>query len=104
MKIPQLKKQRSIKTYHGYELVDDHAWVDQPNIIDVLQKPDLLLPEVRKYIESNNKLTEEYFADVKNFQKKLFSEIKGKIKLDDEGLKYKDRKYFYWNKIDKSDQ
>ena len=66
-----------------------------------MQKPDLLLPEVRKYIESNNKLTEEYFADVKNLQTKLFSEIKGKIKLDDEGLKYKDRKYFYWSKINK---
>ena len=98
MKIPQLKKQRSVKTYHGHELIDDYAWVDQPNIIEVLQKPDLLLPEVKKYIENNNKLTEEYFSDVKDLQKKLFFEIKGKIKLDDEGLKYKDRKYFYWSK------
>lgn len=104
MKIPQLKKQRSVKTYHGHELVDDYAWVDQPNIIEVLQKSDLLLPEVKKYIEGNNKLTDEYFADVKNLQKKLFFEIKGKIKLDDEGLKYKDRKYFYWSKINKHDQ
>ena len=48
MKIPQLKKQRSVKTYHGHELIDDYAWVDQPNIIEVLQKPDLLLPEVKK--------------------------------------------------------
>ena len=104
MKIPQLKKQRSVKTYHGHELIDDYAWVDQPNIIEVLRKPDLLLPEVKKYIENNNKLTEEYFADVKDFQKRLFFEIKGKIKLDDEGLKYKDRKYFYWSKINKHDQ
>ena len=29
-----------------------------------------------EYIENNNKLTEEYFADVKDFQKKLFFEIK----------------------------
>ena len=78
MKIPQLKKQRSVKTYHDHELIDDYAWVDQPNIIEVLQKPDLLLPEVKKYIENNNKLTEEYFADVKDFQKKLFFEIKSK--------------------------
>ena len=104
MIIPKLRKERTVKIYHGHKLTDDYAFVDQANILQILKKPDLILPEVRKYIESNNELTETYFVDVKDFQKKLFSEIKGKIKLDDEGLKYKDRKYFYWGKINKSDQ
>ena len=97
MIIPKLRKERTVKIHHGHELTDDYAFVDQANILQILKKPDLILPEVRKYIESNNELTEAYFADVKDFQKKLFSEIKGKIKLSDEGLKYKDRNYFYWN-------
>ena len=33
--------------------------------------------------------------------KKLFSEIKGKIKLDDTSLKFKDRKFYYWPKTEK---
>ena len=49
MIIPKLRKQRSIKKYHNITTVDDYAWVDQPNIIEVLQKPEKLLPEVRKY-------------------------------------------------------
>ena len=34
----------------------------------------------------------------KKFQKKLFDEIKGRIKLDDESLPYKDYNYEYWTK------
>ena len=34
----------------------------------------------------------------KNLQKILFNEIKGRIKLDDETLPYKDHAYEYWTK------
>jgi oligopeptidase B len=99
MNIPKLKKEKTVKNYHDYELVDDYAYVDQPhNIIEVLQNPQKLLPEVRKYLEENNKLTEQYFSNVKVLQKKLFLEIKSKIKLSDESLKFKDDRYFYWTK------
>ena len=99
MNIPKLRKEKTSKTYHGNELLDDYAYVDQPhNILEVLQNPEKILPEVREYLEENNKLTEKYFSDTKNLQKKLFSEIKSKIKLDDESLKFKDVRYFYWVK------
>ena len=99
MNIPKLRKERTSKIYHDYELVDDYAYVDQPhNILEVLQDSKKILPEVKKYLEDNNKLTEEYFSDSKDLQKKIFSEIKSKIKLEDESLKYKDDRYFYWTK------
>ena len=99
MNIPKLRKEKTVKTYHGHELADDYAYVDQPhNIIEVLQDPNKLLPEVRKYLEENNNYTEKYFRDVKSLQKKLFLEIKSKIKLSDESLKFKDDRYFYWVK------
>ena len=98
MIIPKLRKQRSSKNYHNLTIEDDYAWVDQPDIIDVLQKPEKLLPEVKKFLDENNKLTDEYFKDSKDIQKKLFSEIKSKIKLADESLKFKDKEYYYWSK------
>ena len=100
MNIPKLKKIKTKKNYHGIPLEDDYSWVDQPNILEVLKDPKKLDPEVKDYIESNNKFTENYFKDVKNLQKDLFNEIKGKIKLDDTGLKYKDKRYFYWSKTE----
>ena len=100
MNIPKLKKLKSIKKYHGIELKDDYSWVDQSNILEVLKDSTKLLPEVREYISENNKITENYFSDITNLQKKIFDEIKSKIKLDDSSLKFKDKKYYYWSKTE----
>tara|TARA_B100000575_G_scaffold197063_1_gene159371 strand:- start:296 stop:2380 length:2085 start_codon:yes stop_codon:yes gene_type:complete len=100
MNIPKLKKIKTKKNYHGIPLEDDYSWVDQPNILEVLKDPKKLNTEVKNYIEENNKITEKYFTDVKELQKNLFNEIKGKIKLDDTGLKYKDKRYYYWSKTE----
>ena len=100
MIIPKLKKIKSEKKYHDILLKDEYAWIDQPNILEVLKDANKLDPEVKDYISANNKITEEYFGDVKELQKSLFSEIKSKIKLDDTSLKYKDKKYYYWTKTE----
>ena len=100
MNIPKLKKIKTTKNYHGIPLEDDYSWVDQPDILEVLKDPKKLNTQVKDYIEANNKITEDYFTDVKELQKNLFNEIKGKIKLDDTGLKYKDKRYYYWSKTE----
>ena len=100
MNIPKLKKIKSEKKYHDITLNDDYAWVDQPDILEVLQDANKINSEVKNYINSNNKITENYFEDVLGLQKDLFKEIKSKIKLDDISLKYKDKKYFYWTKTE----
>ena len=76
MIIPKLKKIKSDKKYHDILLGDEYAWVDQPNILEVLKDANKLDPEVKDYISANNKITEEYFGDTKELQKSLFTEIK----------------------------
>ena len=100
MSIPKLKKIKSEKKYHDLNLIDEYAWVDQPNILEVLKDANKLDPEVKNYIKANNNITDQYFDDVKNLQKNLFKEIKSKIKLDDTSLKFKDKKYYYWVKTE----
>ena len=101
MKIPQLKKKPEKKTCHNVTWEDNYSWIHQSNILEVLKDRSKLLPEVRKYLEEENTYTEYYLKDTKHTQEKLFNEIKGRIKLDDESLPYKDKDYEYWVKTTK---
>ena len=98
MKIPQLRKKSEIKSCHNTSWEDNYSWVHQKNILEVLKDSSKLLPEVRDYLEQENAFTEFNLKDTKKIQIDLFKEIKGRIKLDDESLPYKDKDYFYWNK------
>ena len=98
MKIPQLKKKSEIKTCHNVSWEDDYSWIHQDDILEVLKDSQKLNPEVREYLEKENSYTDFHLSDTKNIQKKLFDEIKGRIKLDDESLPFKDFDYEYWSK------
>ena len=98
MKLPQLEKKSEIKSCHNTTWTDDYSWIHQSNILEVLRDSSKLLPEVRKYLEDENEYFSNQMKDTENLQKKLFNEIKSRIKLDDESLPYKDKKYEYWTK------
>ena len=98
MKLPQLEKKPEIKSCHNKTWTDDYSWIHQPNILEVLRDSSKLLPEVRKYLEDENEFFSDQMKDTKRIQKKLFDEIKARIKLDDESLPYKDKNYEYWTK------
>ena len=98
MKVPQLKKKLEIKSCHNIEWEDNYSWIHQKNILEVLKDKSKLDVEVKKYLEEENSYTEHHLKDTKDIQKKLFDEIKGRIKLDDESLPYKDHTYEYWTK------
>ena len=98
MKIPQLKKKPELKSCHNVTWEDDYSWIHQENILEVLKDSSKLLPEVRKYLEDENDYFSHQMSDTKEIQKVLFDEIKGRIKLDDESLPFKDVRYSYWTK------
>jgi oligopeptidase B len=98
MKVPYLKKKSEIKSYHNTQWEDNYSWIHQKNILEVLRDKTKLDPEVKKYLDEENSYAEHHLKDTKNLQKILFNEIKGRIKLDDESLPYKDHTYEYWTK------
>ena len=98
MKVPQLKKKLEIKTCHNIDWEDNYSWIHQDNILEVLRDKSKLDPEVKKYLEDENAYTEHHLKDTKDIQKKLFDEIKGRIKLEDQSLPFNDVRYEYWTK------
>ena len=98
MKVPHLRKKPEIKSCHNITWEDNYSWIHQKNILEVLTDKNKLEPEVKEYLIQENKYTEYHLKDTKNLQKKLFDEVKARIKLDDESLPYKDHTYEYWTK------
>jgi oligopeptidase B len=98
MKIPYLEKKPELKSCHKTTWEDNYSWIHQTNILDVLKDSSLLLPEAKKYLEDENRYADYHLKDTKDVQKLLFNEIKGRIKLDDETLPFKDKNYEYWTK------
>ena len=98
MKIPQLRKKPEVKSCHDVSWEDSYSWIHQKNILEVLKDSSKLLPEVRNYLEEENAYFEYQMKNTKDSQKKIFDEIKGRIKLEDQSLPFKDVRYEYWTK------
>ena len=98
MKVPHLRKKPEIKSCHNTTWEDNYSWIHQKNILEVLKDKSKLDPEVKKYLNEENDYTDHHLKDTKDCQKKLFDEIKSRIKLDDESLPYKDHTFEYWTK------
>ena len=98
MKVPYLNKKPEIKSCHNIQWEDNYSWIHQKNILEVLKDKTKLNAEVKRYLDDENSYAEHHLKDTKKLQKKLFDEIKARIKLDDESLPYKDHTYEYWTK------
>ncbi|MDJ1484043.1 S9 family peptidase [Cytophagaceae bacterium YF14B1] len=79
-----------VKAKHGASRTDNYYWLNK--------RED---PNVIKYLEAENAYTDTMMADTKVLQDKLFEEIKGRIKEDDESVPYKDGNYYYYTRFEK---
>jgi oligopeptidase B len=72
---------------HKSVRVDDYYWMkDKEN------------PEVINYLEEENDYNQKVTLNTKDFQEKLFKEMKSRIKEDDESVPYKLNGYWYLTK------
>ena len=74
---------------HGQVRVDDYYWLRERDN-----------PEVIRYLNDENAIAAKAMAHTREFEKKLFEEIKGRIKQTDLSVPYKRDDYFYYTRFE----
>src|SRR5215475_3174235 len=84
---------------HGIERVDPYAWLRASNWKQVLWDPSALAPEIRGYIEAENRYAEAVLAPLSGLRIRLVEEMKGRIEEEDSGVPAPSGGYAYWTKF-----
>ncbi|WP_426491795.1 S9 family peptidase [Hymenobacter sp. 102] len=81
-------KPKELKSPFGTRL-DNYYWLNEREN-----------PEVISYLNAENAYFEQQMAPVKGLEEKLFQEIKGRIKEQDESVPYRDNGYYYYTRFE----
>lgn len=86
---PQASKYPQTFNHHGDHRVDQYFWLK-----------DVVHPETKPYLEAENKHTEAFFEEYKNFEQKLVEEMKARIVKDDSTPPAKSDDYYYYTRTE----
>jgi len=92
---PQADKHPVSDTHHGVTRTDDYAWMRADNWQAMFRDPSLLDGSIRAHLEAENSYQATLMADTGELRRKLFAEMKGRIKEDDSTVPMKDGPYAY---------
>ncbi|KJV81207.1 RPE1 domain protein [Rickettsia hoogstraalii str. RCCE3] len=94
MKPPIANKQNYSFEVHETTINDDYQWLRDP------KWPNVEDSKILDYLKAENKYTENFFADLQKDKEKIFEELKGRVKLDDESVYVKKKDYYYYHRVE----
>jgi oligopeptidase B len=101
---PKIIKILNTVKIHNEELIDNYSWIKQKDWKEVILNPSKLNAQVKKYLDEENLFKENQLKDINDVEKKLFEELKSKIKNEDNSVPKKDGNYFYGYKYNKNSE
>ena len=102
--VPKINKILNTVKIHNEELIDNYSWIKQKDWKEVILNPNKLNTQVKKYLDEENLFKENQLKDINDIEKKLFEELKSKIKNEDNSVPKKDGNYFYGYKYNKNSE
>ncbi|QTD39253.1 S9 family peptidase [Polaribacter batillariae] len=103
-KAPIAYKQPTTLEKHGDVRIDNYFWMRLSDKQKLTEVNDKQTQKVIDYLEAENAYYNKVTAYTKDFEAKLFEEMKGRIKEDDASVPYKDNGYFYITRYEKGMQ
>jgi oligopeptidase B len=99
---PPVAEQRPVEdTRHGITRLDEFAWLRDDNWQEVFKDSSVLDPAIRAHLEAENAYQSEMMADTADLRKRLFDEMKGRIKEDDSTVPMRDGPFAYGSSFKK---
>ena len=102
--VPKINKILNTVKIHNEELIDNYSWIKQKDWKEVILNPNKLNAQVKKYLDEENLFKENQLKDINDIEKKLFEELKSKIKNEDNSVPKKDGDYLYGYKYNKNSE
>lgn len=96
LKPPKPKKVPYEINQHGETRVDEYHWMRDDNWQEVLEKPEVLKEEIRKYLEAENEYTADQLKKCEDLTKEIGDELASRVIPDDSSVPAKDGAYEYW--------
>lgn len=87
-------------TIHGDTRIDNYFWMKLTDAQKTAEIPDEQTKKVLEYLKGENEYKEAVMKHTEPLQEKLFNEIVGRIKKDDESVPYKDNGYYYYTRYE----
>jgi oligopeptidase B len=97
---PKAKQEPHEMTIHGDTRVDNYFWMRLSDAQKNAENPDEQTKAVVAYLEAENAYTDTVMADTKELQDKLYEEIVGRIKQDDQSVPVKVDGYWYYSRYE----
>lgn len=89
IKPPAAEKIKKELTIHGHTRIDNYYWLQEREN-----------PKVMEYLKAENEYKEAVMKHTEDFQKKIYDEIVGRIKQEDQSVPYKKNGYYYYKRYE----
>src|SRR5688500_5113635 len=86
---------------HGTKRIDNYYWMKLSEVQKSATTKDEQTGKVLDYLNAENEYLKATLKHTESLQEKLYSEMVGRIKQDDESVPYNDNGYWYYNRYEK---
>lgn len=103
IKEPNAKKIKEVLVSHNDERIDNYFWMRLSDKQKEAETADAQTQDVLDYLHSENDYLKTNMKETEPFQEKLFQEIVGRIKQDDQSVPVSINGYTYYSRYEEGD-